>query len=237
MNSLEDTLYYTFHLSGNNSYVSDSPHFDVNNEVKLGLRGYSLKHMENCEVPVYLGNKFLSNIATDFNNHKTYSEYICPLFIKNYNWEYRSTFTAHKLLTICMDNASDVLWKFELNNTIYYGNKGILLDSNFNVIILLTVSFYKDNLNKATIYLSPNIYSKQSDIMNKTIIKSLLPLWVNHTFGVSAFRGSNNISPTIIIENVDRFIQRSNAIVDNSSYVDNKEIQQNIIKYLIKESK
>ena len=73
---------------------------------------------------------------------------------------------------------NNVLYKIFYKGTIYYVNKGLILDSAFNILFLCILKGPRDDFFSnctAHIYIHPNIIVYSSLLLNKNIIKNLLP--------------------------------------------------------------
>ena len=103
----------------------------------------------------------------------------------------------------------------ELNQTkdkdgnIYYGCKGLILDRDFNPLVLTTITYKGEGeelVKTFTVRISPKVFLRDS-VMEKGIQKYLLEFCSSNQF-ISYLR--EYVQPNIIINNdIDKFIQRS----------------------------
>lgn len=120
----------------------------------------------------------------------------------------------------------------ELNATkdkdgnVYYGCKGLILDNNFNPLVLTTITFKGEGeelVKTFTVRISPRVF-----LINKTMEKGIqkyLMEFCSSTQFISYLR--EQVQPNIIINNdIDKFIRHS--IVPNSIDT-NKDIQEFLI--------
>ena len=96
-------------------------------------------------------------------------EHANPVFVNTFTQFYKK-----------LDNSkcNNVLYKISYKGTIYYVNKGLILDSNFNILLLCTLKGPKEDFfNNCTVcvYIHPSIIVYSSLLLNKNIIKNLLP--------------------------------------------------------------
>ena len=239
MTTLEDYLECGFNVSCRGAY-SGKQLMSVESAIPVGLKGFVKNEGTDIEIPIYLGGNFIKEIVENQN----IEEYIIPLYIENFTWNYKSAFTANKLLTACFHTSLYTLKKFKLDDEIYYGNRGILLNRDFNIIFLFTCSLKAEadgfdnlkisKLENCTVYYSPNIFIDSKDPVHKAIIKKLLPIICEKEFFSSIhifniFNSHTKLKPKLKIENVDNFIVKN----FNPTILTNKEIQYNILDYLI----
>lgn len=57
----------------------------------------------------------------------------------------------------------------------YYGTNGIILDSNFNILIMLVLKVINRNIIDAICYINPSIFVNEKRTVEKAIIKKMLP--------------------------------------------------------------
>ena len=124
----------------------------------------------------------------------------------------------------------------ELNTTkdkdgnVYYGCKGLILDRDFNPLVLTTITYKGEGeelVKIFTIRISPKVFLRDS-VMEKGIQKYLLEFCSSNQF-ISYLR--EYVQPNIIINNdIDKFIQRPpipNSINTNTDIqeflINNKE--------------
>lgn len=111
------------------------------------------------------------------------------------------------------------------DSNIYYGCKGLILDRDFNPLVLTTITYKgEEELVKTfTVRISPRVFLRDS-IMEKGIQKYLLEFCSNSQF--ISYLGKQ-IQPTIIINNdIDKFIQH--PTIPNSINTNN-DIQEFLI--------
>lgn len=118
-----------------------------------------------------------------------------------------------------------------LNNSTYYGNRGFILDSNFNILTLYTVTctVYKDMLNggtwkieydNPTIHIGSKVFLKETPlcahIINKLIPTHLytsIPYFFSVARGIDGIKIENKIKefekPQVIISaDLNKFIEK-----------------------------
>lgn len=93
------------------------------------------------------------------------------------------------------------------DGNIYYGCRGLILDSDFNPLVLTTINYKgegKELVKTFTVRISPKVFLRDS-IMEKGIQKYLLEFCSSNQF-ISYLR--ELVQPNIIISNdIDKFIQ------------------------------
>lgn len=101
---------------------------------------------------------------------------------------------------------------------VYYGTKGIILDKDFNILILCAFSYNIDFINKKLecsgiyVYINPKIFAN-NDKLSKIIVSKVIPSFVEQGIYITLnsdqvdIYPNNLIKPIIIIdENINRFI-------------------------------
>lgn len=112
------------------------------------------------------------------------------------------------------------------DGNIYYGCKGLILDRDFNPLVLTTITYKgeREELVKTfTVRISPRVFLRDS-VMEKGIQKYLLEFCSSNQF--ISYLGER-VQPTIIINNdIDKFIQH--PTIPNSINTNN-DIQEFLI--------
>lgn len=106
--------------------------------------------------------------------------YIAPLYL--YYHEYKCR-TSEALVKRFFTSGSKCgyLLKGILGSHVYYGNKGILLDKDYNVLFLATNEPSTTvRARFKNIYISPRIFTNLSDPINKHIVKKIIPYFCLH---------------------------------------------------------
>lgn len=132
------------------------------------------------------------------------------------------------------------LRKIRLNDgSIYYGNRGIILDANFNPILLITLKAeLVDNVCKyknIVIHISPSVFTNQTLLINKGIIKKIIPFYIENKFYnpiVNNFYDSGYFldKTEFVIDSFDDFIY--NPIKPSPSFCTNESMNQCILDHV-----
>lgn len=148
----------------------------------------------------FLGDEF-ENIAININVEGNYSlegeeEKSAYAIIKKF-------FTSYRLNTLKKGKT--------VNGEIYYGGRGIILDSNFNPLFFAFATIDTSNLysyNKIIIYIDKKVHDSK-DSVSKEIVKKLIPYYSNTP--VYLFTSHNSfrrtLFPEIIITDLSNFIK------------------------------
>lgn len=105
---------------------------------------------------------------------------------------------------------------------VYYGGKGLILDDKYNPLIICTLKAKKVQRDNETqmvyyrpvVYVSPTVFIEPDKLINKGIIKKLIPYYTNREITFPRPRtghfesvpdNSNNLKAVVIIDNLDRF--------------------------------
>lgn len=104
---------------------------------------------------------------------------------------------------------------------IYYGSKGIILDKDFNILLLCTLACrrmeYRDrqvmSYYKPIIHVSPQVFLRSEGLIEKSILKRIIPfyvsqnidpIWTNPGFVNDIPEGTK---PQILIDDVSKLIE------------------------------
>lgn len=147
--------------------------------------------------------------------------------------------TGDGIINILFNISSDTFIKVSTTKGIYYGNSGIILDSNFNVIFLATLNCHKEGTDilytGANIYVHPKVFLEEKEVLHSCILKKLIPFYLRLTISKSLL-GFNrdhpqyDLTPQIIIKDVTSdFINI--ASVPNPQSTSNESINQFLIDH------
>lgn len=104
---------------------------------------------------------------------------------------------------------------------VYYGGRGIILDANFNILLLCTLlcrrkksqdgevmSYYK-----TVVHVSPQIFLDNNGLIPKSILKKVIPFYLSYPIGNISCGGRfkceipANTKPQVLIDDVNGFIE------------------------------
>lgn len=116
---------------------------------------------------------------------------------------------------------------------VYYGTNGIILDSNFDILIMVVLKVINNNIIDALCYINPKVFLNEKGTAEKIIIKKILPLGCTSYMRISR----ESMPVTFIFKDVTRnymYIPREPEDNFCDDYVNNKLIgwEDEIIDYL-----
>lgn len=149
------------------------------------------------------------------------SKIVIPMYVNTYS-QSRSTADSIVRGFFSKVNFNQRLQKVTTSKgEVYYGGKGIILDKDFNILLLCTIvcrrmknsgeqvmSYYKP-----TIHVSPQVFLKSKGLIDKFILKKIIPFYVSHNIDeistCSCFRSDipKGTKPQILIDDVSKFIE------------------------------
>lgn len=155
-------------------------------------------------------------------------------------WGYSYTVkTGDGIINTLFNIGSDTFTKVNTTKGIYYGNSGIILDSNFNVVFLATLNCHKEGTDilytGANIYIHPKVFLEEKEVLHSCILKKLIPFYLELTvskslLGFSRDHPQYDLTPQIIIKDVTSdFINI--ASVPNPQSTSNESINQFLIDH------
>ena len=179
---------------------------------------------DEIEVPVFARSVVESEVRskTEFPCTTHTSKIVIPMYVNTYNQSRR---TADSIVNDFFSrvNFSQRLQKVITNKgEVYYGGKGIILDKDFNILLLCTLvcrkmehggrqvmSYYKP-----VIHVSPQVFLRNEGLVEKSIFKKIIPFYVSHdidTVSTHAYFRSGipeGTKPQILIDDVSKFIEK-----------------------------
>lgn len=176
------------------------------------------------EIPVFarvvVESVIRAKLESSHINHV--GKIVIPMYVNTYN-QFRRTADSIVVEFFSRVNFSSRLQKVTTNKgEVYYGAKGIILDKDFNVLLLCTIICRKVELGgrqrmsyyKPVIHISPQVFLRNEGLIHKSILKKIIPFYVTHNIdavSTHAFFSSDipiGTKPQMLIDNVDRFIEK-----------------------------
>lgn len=130
-------------------------------------------------------------------NKKIYNQVVMPLYENNFR-ETRRTFDAI-IKAMFTSSYRNRLQRVTLSdNSVYFGCKGIILDSQFNPLLLATSKLNREikdieitaEYSNRVLYVSPRVFEEPKTLINKNIINKIIPYLSQTQFTLSATYGS-----------------------------------------------
>jgi hypothetical protein len=157
---------------------------DTNNVYRLNLI-VDLKEDE-VEIPVIAREHFESYIYNKlmFNHYSNVEKIILPLYANSGN-QNRKTFDT----IVCQFFSTNYIRRLQKITTgkgdVYYGGKGVILDGDFNPLLLCTllakiVPAQKKAVHYRPIcYIHPKVFEDTTKLINKGIINKIIPFYTS----------------------------------------------------------
>ena len=145
--------------------------------------------------------------------------YVAPLYLYSRDYNCRTSETLIKKF-FSSGNQCGYLFKGILGSRVYYGNKGILLDKDYNVLFLATseprtytIAHFKN------IYISPRVFTNLSDPINKHIVQKIIPFFCQEHPDVNIHIKSMNhlLKKPVLPKSVEGIQEELNNILINST--------------------
>lgn len=178
---------------------------------------------DEIEVPVFAESAVESVIRDklEFPHVSHVNKIVIPMYVNTYTQlkrtadcivrEFFSGVNFDKRLQKVITNKGEV----------YYGSKGIILDKDFNILLLCTLACrrmeYRDrqvmSYYKPIIHVSPQVFLKGEGLIEKSILKKIIPfyvsqnidpIWTNPGFVNDIPEGTK---PQILIDDVSKLIE------------------------------
>lgn len=147
--------------------------------------------------------------------------------------------TGDVIVNTLFNIGSDTFTKVHTTKGIYYGHSGIILDSNFNIIFLVTLNCHKEGTNilytGVNIYIHPKVFLEEKEVLHSCILKKLIPFYLGLTVGKSLLGFSRDhpqydLTTQIIIKDVTSDFINTASVPDSQS-TSNEIINQFLIDH------
>lgn len=166
----------------------------------------------SIEIPIFA--RYYVEKTLLYNNENPLSQYnkiVIPLYVnapvlykRNIDCAVRDLFSR-----VCFNNRLQKV--ITSKDEIYYGAKGIILDKDFNILLLCTIFNIVDEFNakhtECRIYINPRVFLDEKESMYKTIIRKIIPFYISHDVRLHSYAYRETYKPRIIIDDVSSFIE------------------------------
>lgn len=190
------TFTYTQHITFNYPFhYRYMPNLNRSNDLLLGSefnRYYKLSNdKETIELPVIL--KPITDTIGDIKNKDVVvniGTVDFPTIQRSFDPVLKKWFKDN--------NSFNILRIKTTKDDIYYGGKGLVLDSSYKTLLLITLLYNQEtrSYTGVNIYVSPSVFIEQKSFIEKGILNKLIPFYLS--YGVTI--GSTSLSPKIIVE-------------------------------------
>ena len=207
-----------------NNVFSRSIIVDLNKD-EIELPVIAIRHFEEAA-----GSSIIPSISVE--------KVILPLYNNTYD-QSRRTFDTIMAQFFANTSYEGRLLKITTNKgEVYYGGKGIIFDGNYNPLLLCTLKARRvvtENEKytayyRPVCYVSPRVFEEPNTIVNKGIIKKLIPFYTSHNmdFPLGLFRDkAEDRKVQVVIDNFDKFFIK--PVKPNPSTCSNELLNQCLI--------
>ena len=177
---------------------------------------------DEIEIPVFAKSAVESVIRDNLKYPEIYhvNKIVIPMYVNAYT-SLKRTADSIVLDFFSKTNFNQRLQKIVTNKEeVYYGNKGIILDKDFNILFLCTLACKKIEYRnrqlmsyyKPIIHVSPQVFLRSDSLIDKSILKKIIPFYVSQNISVSTNIGfvddiPEGTKPQILIDDVSKFIE------------------------------
>lgn len=194
--------------------LSDSLTLDSNNVFSRSIIVDLNK--DEIELPVIAIRHFEDAAGSSIIPSFSVEKVILPLYNNTYD-QSRRTFDTIMAQFFANTSYEGRLLKITTNKgEVYYGGKGIIFDGNYNPLLLCTLKARRVVTEKEkytayyrpVCYVSPRVFEEPNTVVNKGIIKKLIPFYTSHNmdFPLGLFRDkAEDKKVQVVIDNFDRF--------------------------------
>ena len=179
---------------------------------------------DEIEVPVFARSvvEFVVKNKLEFPHTIHTSKIVIPMYVNSYTQSRR---TADSIVVEFFSrvNFNQRLQKVITNKgEVYYGSKGIILDKDFNILLLCTLACRRMEYSgrqvmsyyKPVIHVSPQVFLRGEGLIDKSILKKIIPFYVSHAIDSVSTTNYDFVSdipegtkPQILIDDVSKLIE------------------------------
>ena len=216
--------------------LSDSLTLDSNNVFSRSIIVDLNK--DEIELPVIAIRHFEEAAGSSIIPSLSVEKVILPLYNNTYD-QSRRVFDTIMAQFFANTSYESRLLKITTNKgEVYYGGKGIIFDGNYNPLLLCTLKARRvvtENEKytayyRPVCYVSPRVFEEPNTIVNKGIIKKLIPFYTSHNmdFPLGLFRDkAEDRKVQVVVDNFDRFFVK--PVKPNPSTCSNELLNQCLI--------
>ena len=166
--------------------------------------------------------------------------HVAPLYLHSREYNCRTSEALIKKF-FTSGNQCGYLFKGILGSRVYYGNKGILLDKDYNVLFLATseprtytIAHFKN------IYISPRVFTNLSDPINKHIVQKIIPFFCLNDSDVNIHIKDMNhllkkpVFPKSVEEIQEEIINYTQEFMENIDFKDFYENPKPYLEHIVK---
>ena len=177
---------------------------------------------DEIEVPVFAKSAIESVVRDklEFPYVSHVNKIIIPMYVNTYT-QLRRTADCIVREFFSGVNFDRRLQKIITNKgEVYYGNRGIILDKDFNILLLCTLACRRTEYRgrqvmsyyKPIIHVSPQVFLRSDSLIDKSILKKIIPFYVSQNISVSTNIGfvddiPEGTKPQILIDDVSKLIE------------------------------
>ena len=173
---------------------------------------------QEFEIPVIARAPVLRVLGREFRNRTGINRTVIPLY-STVTVRKRSADSIFQYIVRMATFNKRLITIITSKGQTYYGGYGILLDADWNPLMLATLLADKEPVSgstspvlyyyKAVLHISPKVFLNQTDLLEKSIIKKVIPFYLTNPIGrVSSFRGTESDSlgtVQIEVDDMSRF--------------------------------
>lgn len=148
---------------------------------------------QEFEIPVIARSPVLEVLRREFRNRTGINRVVLPLY-STVTVQKRSADSAFQYIVRLATFNKRLLKIITSKGQTYYGGYGILLDADWNPLMLATLLAYKEPVSgstapilhyyKAVLHVSPKVFLNQTDLLEKSIIKKVIPFYLTNPIGI-----------------------------------------------------
>lgn len=171
------------------------------------------------EIPIF-AKAIIENIIRNKLESKNDFDKVIISMYTNSQEQHRNTAISIVKNSFSGTHFNDRLTKFKTKKgEVYYGGRGILLDKEFNILLLYTLTCKKEIQSnntimvyyKGTIHIGAQTFLRKKDIICNCIINKIIPFYIsNSSYAPSItpkFKNTINSKPEIVIDYVNKFME------------------------------
>ena len=212
-------MFYSTEMGGESSVANHL--YLENNNVYSKYMVIDCSNLDDIEIPVFATNHIQDSISDIIVNKKELDKLIIPLYDNSLALCNRTFDSIIRNFFINVSYASKLQSVVTSKGDLYYGGKGLILDSSYTPLLMCTLKARKeiDKKNntlmkyyRAVCHIHPKVFL-EDNMINKGIIKKIIPIYANRNIMFPTAQGvfssvdteENSRKVQIIIDKFDNF--------------------------------
>ena len=181
---------------------------DENESIYTNFLTVDVSNQSDILCPLYCLDHVCKVLTNSNNEEIPINEIVIPLNIVDDNYRNREYKTIDSALKYVFDRTDNSLGVFKsmIKEETFYGCRNLLLDNNFNILFMpcVKMNFTEQEFKDFIIVVDYNLLDSPTAIVNKAIMKKLIPYYITKIIDYSACGMNIEKTPSVFFTNMRR---------------------------------